>query len=615
MSRIAKYKKTMNGARAVKPLRNEDGIVLILALVLMMALSALGLTIVYTSTANIHISGNSVSSTQAFMAAEAGLAEAMDKIRGSSNWGPDLDGDGSASDDASEWDVESTGTIDLGDTEATYTTTLYDSTGSYGREDNSSRLNRYVTLSGDDILIEVTASANGLDRSVSLVVRPKMEAFEYAIFSEGGIDGTGSGDNPGTLIGKFYGKKEIKLQGNYVTGDADMESTKKVSPNCNSGKFNTCDDDHDEVDAPLLDFAYYQDQDNFDSQQVIIMKPSVGKKTSCGHGCKTWKLYYEMEPLGETYTAYAESEDDETTVYWCSNTSWPAEEGVSCDGIGGSYTYGSDDVKTVIGAEQFNAYTAPDGYSSTIVNIIDADEEIEFIGPEAGETATIYATILVGTSSGTDSPDGKINFYGNGGRINFMPANGLAVVADEVDFKAKYGDFDVKVGNIGAGGGAIILAGEEAKFEGGKDKDKKDKKHDDDDDDDKKDKKHDDDDDDKKDKKHDDDDDEDNCGDDEDDVDGDDDDDVCGDDEDDKKGKKDDDGHYELTVNFYGSLVVGGDESVGDDDHHDNADVELDGKGNGTTLNFTYVKTANTPTGWIEEGSNSFERLEWMEHF
>ena len=539
MSKIIEYKTTVNDSRIIPVLRNEDGIVLIAAMIFMMAFAALGLTIVYTSTANIHISSNTISSSQAFMGAEAGLAEAINNIRKDSKWGPDLNNDGSTSDDASAWAVASSGTIDLGNTETTYTTTIFDSTGSYGRENNSIRMNRYVALAPDDILLEVSASANGMTRNVSLVVRPSLDAFDYAIFTEGQIAATGTGGAPGTFTGKVYGNEGVNVAGNYDLSNADAESTTSIS----GGNWNSTDDAHEQVDAPLLDFAHYQEQNNFGTQQVFIMTPYIGSLLGDSR-----KLYYDMETLGTTYTitAYTKIVDDITTVYWCTDITWDADIDTNCPDGGAPQTYSYTDdspseEKPYINVHQFNAYTAPtdSAYTSSVVNIFDTLEHLEFYGPDAGETVPVTATILVGNSAINDSPSGRIDFYGNGGTIDFVPENGLAIVSGVVKFRALEEDGNLGV-NIGSeNSGAIVIASSEVKITS--------------------------------------------------------------------------EGTSDLDFTLNGSLVVGGDDLEGDNDNDNNAVVEIEGLTNGTSINFNYVKTDSVPSGWLTDGSKSFERREWSE--
>ena len=64
--------------------RNQDGIVLILSLVFLCILALLGSTAVVLTTTDMKIGGNYKSNTQAFSAAQAGVAEAFTRLKGPS---------------------------------------------------------------------------------------------------------------------------------------------------------------------------------------------------------------------------------------------------------------------------------------------------------------------------------------------------------------------------------------------------------------------------------------------------------------------------------------------------------------------------------------------------
>ncbi len=451
--------------RAAKPLTNEKGIVLLTALVLMLLLAVLGTSILLTTTTEVSIARNTTVSTQAFSIAEGGLATAINTLRDDLTWGPDSE----------LWGSESVGSVDLGSgTAATYTITLYDSTGSYGRGNNTLRTDQYVTLSGNDVLIEVTANVRGMERSISTVVRSKIGAFDYVLFSEGTVDNNGTGNNPGKIVGKMYATDDLKHQGNYDMAFAEAESANKITPNCNSGKYQACDDTVEEQFAPILDFSYYQNQGNFSDQQVWIMTPTVGNSTSCGGNCETWNFQYAMQTQGTSYTRLASVTATKSGSTWTNTVSWcidPTWDGTgNCPDGNAPETYDflskkAETSKPFVNALQWNAYIAPEPpYSSSVVNVFDATNHLEFLGPPAGQSATVTSTILVGTASNNTTPIGKIDFEGGAGQLNLIPANGLAVVAEKVKFVAKYSGMTIAVGSPGAG--AIVLGNKEISVEG-----------------------------------------------------------------------------------------------------------------------------------------------------
>ncbi|MFQ5442867.1 MAG: hypothetical protein ACE5EB_09130, partial [Thermodesulfobacteriota bacterium] len=376
-------------------------------------------------------------------------------------------------DDATAWASQSGGTIQMGKVDGAYSIEVFDSTGTYGRSNNSTRSDKYTSLGGSDVLVEVTGTVSGVTRKVGLVIRNQVTAFDYATFSYGVIEGDGSGSNPGKFTGKMYGKDSINMQGNYDLTAANAESnggTGTITPNCSSDKFATCNENATEVTPPVLDFSFYQDQNNFTDQQVFTMTPTVGSTSSCGGNCTKWPINYQMTTGGTTYTVTASVQAQKVgsnynhTVYWCTDPNWDGVVG-NCSGTQNTYTFTSDEPeneKPFVDATQFNSYTTPSGYSSSVVNVFDAQGHLEFLGPsDPNQTETVTATILVGTASDNSTPSGKIDIEGGAGTVNFQPANGLAIVAEKVEFKAKYSDINVSVGT--AENGAAIVATE--KFE------------------------------------------------------------------------------------------------------------------------------------------------------
>ena len=534
---------------------NQDGMALIAALLLMVVLAALGVSIVYYSSTDIKIARNMTTSSQAFMVSEAGAADGINYLRTDQDWGPDLDKDGDTADDAVQWAAQSEGTLQFGNSSGSYTIEVYDAGGSFGRQDNSARSDKYTTLGTNDVLMEVSGGVEGITRKIGVVVRSKVGAFDYALFSEGTIEADGAGANPGKFIGKLYSKDEINLQGNYDLTLADAQSTGVITPDCSSGDFSTCDAAVEQIEAPVLDFAYYQDQSNFSDQQVFILTPTVtGSSTGCGSDCQTWTTPFAMQTLGTSYTYQSVIRAVDTgggtwvnNHYWCDDSAWapslPANDTDAIDlcpdgNAPQTWQITSDkaeDSKPFMNAFQFNAYTAPSGSNtSSIVNIFDATSHLEFIAPPAGQTATVTATMLVGTASDNSSPIGKIDFEGGAGTLNLVPANGLAVVAETVKFVAKYSNETINVGTPESG--AIIVASAELVVEG-------------------------------------------------------------------KDGNA-----MDLTVN--GTAVVGGDNLSGDDDDEDDALIEVTGD---TYINFNFVEVDDHPAGWLDYGTMLFERREWRE--
>ncbi len=453
---------------------NERGIVLTVAIMVMGLMAVLGAAIISTSTTDVQIARNVTRSRQALAVAEAGVSQAINYIRSDPGWGPDLDKDGYTSDDATAWASQSQGTIQLGSLTGSYTIDVYDATGSYGRLNNSTRSDRYTNLGSDDVLLEVTGTVGGATRKIGLVVRNSITAFDYATYSDGTIDGNGAGSNPGKFVGKIFGKSQIQLQGNYDLTEATAESPGTITPNCSSGKFKSCNDSAQNVTPPVLDFSYYQDQSNFSTQQVFTMTPTVGSTSSCGSNCTQWPINYEITTGGNTYTVIATAQAVKSgknynhTIYWCTDPAWDGNIS-SCSGTLNSYSFVSQKVessKPFIDAYQFNHYTQPTNpnYTSSIVNVFDAAKHLEFLGPQnPGDSVTVTATILVGTAADNSAPAGKIDIEGGAGTLNFVPANGLAIVSEKVEFKAKYSSINVTVGT--AVDGAVIIASNEFEVE------------------------------------------------------------------------------------------------------------------------------------------------------
>ena len=445
---------------------NDRGIALVAALLVMIVLAFLGAAIVFTSSTDYKIARNTTRTTQAFMVSEAGLSDAINYLRSDPKWGPDLDRDGSTSDDAATWATQNAGSLQLKDLTGAYSVTVYDEAGNYGRTNNSARSDKYTTLGANDVLLETSGTVSGVTRRIGLVVRSSITAFDYATYSDSYIDGTGSGSSPGKFVGKLYGGDSVNLQGNYDISEAHAESPTQITPNCSSGKFASCNDSSAEVAAPTLDFAYYQDQANFPTQQVYKMTPTVSSTTSCGMNCKDWTNNFEMTTLGTTYTIKAAMHAAKAgsnwnhTVSWCEDQAWSGSGNCPDSSAPNTYTFVSDKAETTkpfVNADQFNAYTAFSGsYTSSVVNVFDATKHLEFLGPDAGQTTTVTASILVGTSSSNTEPVGKIDIEGGAGTINFQPANGLAIVAETVKFVAKYSNVNVNIGT--ATDGAAILA-------------------------------------------------------------------------------------------------------------------------------------------------------------
>ncbi|MBI5344486.1 MAG: hypothetical protein HZB83_03990, partial [Deltaproteobacteria bacterium] len=424
---------------------------------------------IYTSSTDIKIARNTTRSTQALNVSEAGISAAINHLRNNPSWGPNnLD-----TVSGGTWATQSAGTVALpNNVNGSYAVTVYDSIGSNGRTNNNTRpaSEMYTTLGSSDVLLEATGTVAGVTRKVGLIVRTSISAFDYATYSDSQIDGTGSGSNPGTFIGKLYAGSNMQLQGNYGLTGAEAESPGTITPDCNSGKFQSCNDSATAVEAPVLDFAYYQNQSNFPTQQVYKMTPGVGSATVSG-STTTWPVTFNMTTLGNSYTISATMKAVKVgstynhTAYWCANkanASTGATVTCSDGGTPITYTFSSDKAETgkpYVNAAQFNDYTAFSGsYTSSVVNVFDATNHLEFLGPNSG-TVTVTASILVGTAANNTEPIGKIDFEGGAGTLNLQPANGIAVVAEKVEFKAKYSSINVNVGTASAG--AVIVATQE----------------------------------------------------------------------------------------------------------------------------------------------------------
>jgi len=475
MRLIRGHKKRKTGISIAKFIGDESGVVLAITLMIMGIMAVTGAAIISTSTTDVKVAGNVTRSMQAFNTAEAGMSNAINFIRNDPGWGPDLNKDGNLSDDAQQWATQSQGAVGMGAVNGSYTVAVYDSTGTNGRGNNATRSDQYTTLGPNDVLVEVTGNVSGVARKVGLVVRNAITAFDYATFSNGEIEGKGIGSNPGKFTGKIYASNEIGLQGNFDLTATQAQAGSKITPNCNSGKFLSCDSSAAPVTPPVIDFAYYQDQSNFATQQVFMMTPSVGSTSGCGNKCTQWPINYAITTMGTSDTVQATVQAVEVghknynhTVYWCTDPNWNGVIG-ACSGTQNTYTFSADekeDEKPFMDAYQFNSYTAATGagYTSSVVNVIDSQKHLEFLGPtDPAASVDITASILVGTAANNSQPAGKIDFEGGAGTMNFKPANGLAIVAEKVEVKAKYGDININVGT--ATSGAVIIATHEMEVE------------------------------------------------------------------------------------------------------------------------------------------------------
>ncbi len=534
------------------PLGNERGVVLAITLMIMGIMAVTGAAIITTSTTDVKVAGNVTRSMQALDTAEAGMSNAINHLRTSPAWGPDADNDGTITQaEAQQWAAQTQGTMDMGTVSGSYSVAVYDATGTYGRGNNSARTDKYTTLGANDVLVEATGTVNGVKRKVGLIVRNDITTFDYATYSNGTIEGEGVGSNPGKFTGKIYGANSINLQGNFDLGAAQAQSTGMITPDCNSGKFQSCNSNSSSVAPPVLDFAYYQNQANFTDQQVFMMTPTVGSTSSCGANCTQWPINYAITTMGTSYTVQATvqatcttcngNEHDQHgtynhTVYWCSDPNWNGVVG-SCTGTAGSYSFTADELKNehaLMNANQFNSYTNPTGagYTSSVVNIIDAQDELSFFGPaDPAATVDVTASILVGTAANNSQPAGELEVVGGAGTLNFKPANSLALVAKEVKVEAKYSSVNMNVGT--ATNGAVVIATHEMEVEAS------------------------------------------------------------------------DHGTGSATFNMNGSLLVGNDAT-------EPGELDVGGDGN-TSANFTYTPVNNLPQGWQNYGTMTIERREWRE--
>jgi len=86
----------MNTQKSPRPLNNQDGVVLVTAILIMAVLVLLGSTAVMTTSTDLKMSGNYKTSEQAFYAAEAGLEEVRARMR--ANFTPTTGATGSIND-------------------------------------------------------------------------------------------------------------------------------------------------------------------------------------------------------------------------------------------------------------------------------------------------------------------------------------------------------------------------------------------------------------------------------------------------------------------------------------------------------------------------------------
>jgi len=475
MREIRGHRKNKGGISIPGLLGDERGVVLAITLMIMGILAIIGAAIIATSTTDVKVAGNVTRSMQALNMSEAGMSKAINFIRADPGWAPDLNKNGNTSDDAAEWAAESQGTMDMGKVSGSYSVAVYDATGTYGRGVNATRPDKYTTLGPNDVLVEVTGKVSGVSRKVGLVVRNAITAFDYATYSNGTIEGEGIGANPGKFTGKIYGQDNIHLQGNFDLGASQASSTGQITPDCNSGKFQSCNSNSTAVAPPVLDFAYYQNQANFTDQQVFMMTPTVGSTSSCGSNCSQWPINYAITTMGTSYTVQATVQSVKVgnkkynhTVYWCTDPNWNGVIG-ACSGTQSTYTFTADELKNekaLMNANQFNSYTAATGagYTSSVVNVIDSQDEFSFFGPtDPAATVDITASILVGTAANNSQPAGEFEVVGGAGTLNFKPANSLALVAKELQVEAKYSDVNMNVGT--ATNGAVVIATKEMEVE------------------------------------------------------------------------------------------------------------------------------------------------------
>lgn len=474
--RIYTKPEVLRGA-AVSSLNDQRGFVLVIALLIMTLLAILGAMMLTTSTMDSKISGNVVKSKQSLLVSEAGISKAIDYLRVNPSWGPTNNDKSVGNDFAQTWAAQSQGTVQLNSgVNGTYSVVLYDEIGTNGRLVNSTRADKYTALGGSDVLLEVTGTVGGVTKKVGLVVRTNITAFDYATYSDNQFSGNGAGNAPGTFIGKLYAGANMQLQGNYNLSQAQAQAVGNITPDCNSGKFQNCTPNSAVVTPPLLDFAWYQNQSNFAAQQVFNVTPSVGSVSSCGASCSQWPINYAVTTLGTSYTVKAMAQAVKVgsnynhTVSWCADKTWTGTGNCPGGAVPNTFTFTAPELKNehaMLNAPQFNAYTAPTGagYTSSVVNFMASSGDIRFLGPPAGQTTTITASIMVGTASNNPQPAGELEFVGGAGTLNLQPANGLAIVAKEVQFESKYGNMTVNVGT--ASSGAVIAATREFEVEAG----------------------------------------------------------------------------------------------------------------------------------------------------
>ncbi len=153
----------------LKPLNNESGMVLLLAMLIMSALILLGTTAVMESQTDLRISGNYKTSAIAFYAAEAGVEEARARLKG------DFTPSGSMIVDSSPTNPDWTSSMSSLQSTLTYTVNIQHKTSGgnvlYWGDSNGDGTNEQNTTTGQNIyLVTSTASSASAGKTLEAVM-------------------------------------------------------------------------------------------------------------------------------------------------------------------------------------------------------------------------------------------------------------------------------------------------------------------------------------------------------------------------------------------------------------------------------------------------------------
>jgi len=192
--------------------QGQRGFALIFVIIMLMTVATVGVGFALKAGMSAVIAANQVGGTEALYVAEAGLSEAMWKLRANSAW--------------------RTGFTDKSFAQGSYTVTLADvSTSAWDPHHGS-------------VEITSTGTVNGIEREVVQYVYPHTPALGYAVFTNGSFDNqAGATVRGGVYQGTgynlsdadwtyFFNNKITYVPNDYTTQDGDEDRTyKKVYVN------------------------------------------------------------------------------------------------------------------------------------------------------------------------------------------------------------------------------------------------------------------------------------------------------------------------------------------------------------------------------------------------